>query len=40
MDIIALLKQARDASNKLRDLAKKVGVGDLKMIVADLHSAE
>jgi hypothetical protein len=39
MDIIALLQQALDASNKLRDLAKKVGDADFKMIVADLHSA-
>lgn len=39
MDIIALLQQAMDASNKLRDLAKKVGDADFKMIVADLHSA-
>ncbi|WP_040069072.1 hypothetical protein [Pseudomonas batumici] len=39
MDIIALLQQALDASNKLRDLAKKVGDADFKMLVADLHSA-
>ncbi|RMO05532.1 hypothetical protein ALQ48_01957 [Pseudomonas coronafaciens pv. zizaniae] len=39
MDIIALLQQALDASNNLRDLAKKVGDADFKMLVADLHSA-
>ncbi|MEE1991495.1 hypothetical protein QPL90_08220 [Pseudomonas syringae pv. syringae] len=39
MDIIALLQQALDASNKLRDLAKKVGDADFKMLVADLNSA-
>lgn len=38
MDIIALLQQALDTSNKLRDLAKKVGDADFKMLVADLHS--
>lgn len=39
MDIIALLQQALDVSNKLRDLAKRVGDADFKMLVADLNSA-
>ncbi|MEX0297141.1 hypothetical protein AAH995_28190 [Pseudomonas putida] len=39
MDLMALIQQALEASGKLRDLSKKVGDADFKMILADLHSA-
>jgi len=36
---MALIQQALDASTKLRELAKKVGDAEFKMLLADLHSA-
>ncbi|OWJ91100.1 hypothetical protein B6S59_25345 [Pseudomonas sp. A46] len=39
MDVMALIQQALDASTKLRELSKKVGDAEFKMLLADLHSA-
>lgn len=39
MDVVTLIQQALEASTKLRELSKKVGDADFKMVLAELHSA-
>jgi len=39
MDVMSLIQQALDASNKLRELSKKIEDAEFKMLLADLHSA-
>lgn len=39
MDVLALIQQALDASNKLKELSKKIENAEFKMFLADLHSA-
>lgn len=39
MDLMALLQQALNASNQLRDLSKKLEDADFKMLLAELHEA-